>query len=59
MDRRLLDYSPESEAFEAGAIAQSESEWSAGTSAGEEVFSEVDEMELAASLLEVTKRGGA
>lgn len=54
MNRRLLDYTPESEAFEAGAIAQSESEWSGGTSAEEEVFGEVNEMELAARLLEVT-----
>lgn len=53
MDRRLLDYSPESEAFEAGAIAQSESEWPGGTSAEEEVFGELEEMELAANLLEV------
>jgi hypothetical protein len=53
MDRRLLDYSPESETFEAGAIAQSESEWPGGTSAEEEVFGELEEMELAANLLEV------
>lgn len=53
MDRRLLDYSPESEAFEAGAIGQSESEWS-GEASAEEVWGEIDEMELASSLLEVT-----
>ena len=59
MDRRLLDYTPESEAFEAGAIAQSESEWSGGTSAEEAVFGEVDEMELAARPARSDERGGA
>jgi hypothetical protein len=53
MNRRLLDYVPESEAFEAGTIARDESEWSDGTGA-REAFGEFDEMELAAELLEVT-----
>lgn len=53
MDRRLLDYNPESESFEAGAIARDESEWRGATDT-EAVFGEADEMELAAELLEVT-----
>ena len=53
MDRRLLDYNPESETFEAGAIAQGESEWRGATDT-EAVFGEADEMELAAELLEAT-----
>jgi hypothetical protein len=52
MDRRLLDYNPETEIFEAGAFAFDESQWPGGTSA-ESVFSEADEMEHAAGLLEV------
>jgi len=51
MDRRLLDYNPETEIIEARAFAFDESEWPGGTSA-EAVFSEADEMEHAASLLE-------
>ena len=43
MDRRLLDYNPESESFEAGAIARDESEWRGATDT-EAVFGEADEM---------------
>ena len=57
MDRRLLDYNPESEAFQAGAIARDESEWCGATDT-EAVFGEADEMELAAELLEVTSEAG-
>ena len=53
MDRRLLDYNPESETFEAGAIAQGESEWRGATDT-EAVLGEADELELAAELLEAT-----
>jgi hypothetical protein len=53
MDRRLLDYNPETETFEAGTITRDEREWRGATST-EAVFSEADEMELAAGLLEVT-----
>ena len=53
MDRRLLEYNPESEAFEAGALTRDESEWRGATST-DAVFGEADEMELAAGLLEVT-----
>jgi hypothetical protein len=55
MDRRLLDYSPESEAFDAGAIERGESEWS-GEASAEEVFGEFEELELAAGLLEATNQ---
>jgi len=53
MDRRLLEYNPETEAFEAGAIERGESERSSATSPAEEL-GEADEMEFAAGLLEVT-----
>jgi hypothetical protein len=53
MDRRLLDYNPESETFEAGTVTRDESEWRGATDT-EAVFDEADEMELAAGLLEVT-----
>ena len=57
MDRRLLDYNPESETFEAGAVARDESEWRGATDT-EAVFGEADEMELAAGLLEVANEAG-
>jgi hypothetical protein len=57
MNRRLLDYNPESETFEAGAIARDESEWRGATDT-EAVFGEADEMELAAGLLEVANEAG-
>src|SRR5258705_7210040 len=53
MDRKLLEYNPETEAFEAGAIQRGDSEWSGAASAGE-TFDEAGEMEFAAGLLEVT-----
>jgi hypothetical protein len=56
MDRRLLDYDPESETFEAGVVTRDESEWRGATDT-ESVFGEADELELAASLLEVTGEG--
>lgn len=57
MDRRLLDYNPESETFEAGAITRDESEWRGATDT-QAVFGEADEMELAAELLEVANEAG-
>lgn len=56
MDRRLLDYNPESEAFEAGAITRDESGWWGATTSPEAVFGEADEMELAAGLLEAANQ---
>lgn len=53
MDRGLLEFSPETEAFEEEAFEFGEAEFSGEAGAGE-VFTEADEMELAASLLEVT-----
>jgi hypothetical protein len=49
MDRRLLDYDPEEETFETA---------SAAPAANDAVFGEADEMELAASLLEVASEAG-
>jgi hypothetical protein len=57
MDRRLLDYNPESETFEAGEITRDESEWRGATDT-QAVFGEADEMELAAELLEVMSEAG-
>ena len=56
MDRRLLDYNPESETFEAGTIKLRESEWRGATDT-EAVFDEAAEMELAAGLLEAKSEG--
>ncbi|SCX40940.1 hypothetical protein [Nitrosospira sp. Nsp1] len=53
MDRNLLEYNPELHAFEANELEAGESGWFAETGA-EEVFGEIEEMELAAALLEVT-----
>jgi hypothetical protein len=57
MNRRLLDYNPESEMFEAGAVARDESEWRGATDT-DAVFVEADEMELAGGLLEVANEAG-
>ena len=56
MDRRLLDYNPESETFEAGTITLGEREWRGATDT-EAVFDEAAEMELAAGLLEAKGEG--
>ena len=56
MDRRLLDYNPESETFEAGTIKRGEREWRGATDT-EAVFDEAAEMELAAGLLEAKSEG--
>jgi hypothetical protein len=57
MNRWLLDYNPESEMFEAGAVARDESKWRGATDT-EAVFGEADEMELAGGLLEVANEAG-
>lgn len=51
MNRALVDYSPETETFEQGGFELGETEWSGESGAG---LSEIDEMELAAELLEVS-----
>lgn len=56
MDRRLLDYNPELETFEAGTIKLGEREWRGATDT-EAVFDEAAEMELAAGLLEAKSEG--
>lgn len=48
MHRRLLDYNPESETYEATVVTGAE------RPSGEAVFSEADEMELAVGLLGIT-----
>jgi hypothetical protein len=53
MDRTLLEYSPETEAFRRDVAGLGETELPHETR-GAEVFDEADEMEFAASLLEVT-----
>jgi hypothetical protein len=53
MNRALMEYTPETEAFEQEALELGETEWS-GEAIAEAVFGETDEMELAAGLLEVT-----
>lgn len=53
MDRGLLEFNPETEAFEGETFEVGETEWTGAAGAGS-VFTESDEMELAAGLLEVT-----
>ena len=53
MNRTLLEYNPELHSFETDGFEAGELGWSAETGA-EEVFSEIEEMKLAAELLEVT-----
>ena len=50
MNRTLIDYTPETESFDTEASPYGETEWGPGAGT---VFSEVDEMELAAQLLGV------
>ena len=53
MHRRLLDYSPETETYEAISAT------GVGHADGQAVFREADEMELAAGLLGVPSRAPA
>lgn len=53
IDRTQLEYSPELETYEQEQFEYGETEWGAETG----VFSEADEMQLAAELLEVTSEG--
>jgi len=53
MNRTLLDYNPELHSFETDGFEAGELGWSSETGV-EEVFSEIEEMKLAAEVLEVT-----
>jgi len=53
MNRTLLEYNPELDSFETEEFEAGELGWTAETGA-EEVFSEIEEMKLAAALLEVS-----
>jgi hypothetical protein len=52
MDRSLTEYNPQTEAFEAEQFEWGETEWT-GEMTAEGVFSEAQEMQLAAELLEI------